>query len=210
MGRKRPHRIKLFKFLKQNNLLDKCLISINDDYAMSSNLIENYISSELIIYENEKVKSIKTKKEKYNNYEIDVTLAQTISPQVYNNSWFSIVSETLFTNISDQKYNYITEKTAKCLFAQRIFICFALPNHLKCLRDLGFKTFDGIIDESYDSENDHNKRFEMITNLIKWLLTQDPIKLYKEAEPILMHNFKTFLELDTTDHLKKFVFSHIK
>jgi hypothetical protein len=45
----------------------------------------------------------------------------------------------------------MTEKTAKPIWAKRLFVMFGTPGFLKKLHELGFKTFDHVIDESYDS-----------------------------------------------------------
>jgi hypothetical protein len=47
------------------------------------------------------------------------------------------------------------------------FVVATAPNSLQYLKQLGYKTFDGIIDESYDLEVDDGKRM---------------IKIIKEAE----------------------------
>jgi hypothetical protein len=59
-----------------------------------------------------------------------------IPHRVYQESWFSIVAESIVTN-SD----FYTEKTAKALLGRRIFITFGPQHSLRVLRDNGFKTF---------------------------------------------------------------------
>jgi hypothetical protein len=49
------------------------------------------------------------------------------------------------------------------------FILVDAPGYLKYIKELGFKTFDGFIDESYDNEYDDAKRFELICKEIKRL-----------------------------------------
>ena len=49
------------------------------------------------------------------------------------------------------------------------FIFFGAPGYLKYIKELGFKTFNGFIDESYDDEYDDGKRFEMVCDEIKRL-----------------------------------------
>jgi hypothetical protein len=44
------------------------------------------------------------------------------------------------------------------------FIVATAPNSLQYLKQLGYKTFDGIIDESYDLETDDGKRMIKIVN----------------------------------------------
>ena len=65
-------------------------------------------------------------------------------------------------------------------------------HYLKDLRELGFKTFDGIIDESYDEESDPEKRINKIVDLCKWLKNQDWKVLYEKTKDIREHNARHF------------------
>jgi hypothetical protein len=59
----------------------------------------------------------------------------------------------------------------------------------------GFKTFEGIIDESYDKEENDIKRLEKVTELLKDiddLPTKEKQELFKECLPIVQHNYRHF------------------
>jgi hypothetical protein len=58
---------------------------------------------------------------------------------------------------------------------------------------MGYKTFDGLIDESYDNETDDNKRMLMIVNEVERLCSLNQVELETfliEAKKIVDHNFK--------------------
>jgi hypothetical protein len=55
---------------------------------------------------------------------------------------------------------HLTEKTFKPIALEMPFILVAPAGSLEYLRSYGFKTFNGIIDESYDEETDDIKRLE--------------------------------------------------
>jgi hypothetical protein len=76
-----------------------------------------------------------------------------------------LVAETMF----ETDKTHLTEKVLKPIVMQQPFILLAGPNSLKYIKKYGFKTFDSLWDESYDSISDHNKRFERIIQLIKTL-----------------------------------------
>jgi hypothetical protein len=208
-GGKRPERIRMFNFLKDNKLLERSLVSIKDNNVARSSDLQDYETSELWDLERDEIKEFKKEwtSDKHTAFEIEVdfvgkvnekvkiSMTSVISPKIYQNSWFSIVCETLY-DCYDNNVHFITEKTGKCLFAKRIFVCLAPPKHLEKVRELGFKTFDGIIDESYDLEYDPNKRFNMVCKQILWISIQNPIELYEKAKPILEHNFKIMTETD--------------
>lgn len=74
------------------------------------------------------------------------------------------------------------------------FILMNSKYSLKALRDLGFKTFDGVIDETYDTL-DNPDRFETIFREIKRIsnFSIDELKeKYNQLEHILEHNYNHF------------------
>ena len=73
------------------------------------------------------------------------------------------------------------------------FIYLGPPHSLKYLRSLGFKTWDHIIDESYDSIENPADRLYAVTSSINKFLSKsiDDIKqLYIENLDIINHNRK--------------------
>ena len=120
---------------------------------------------------------------------------------IYNQSYYSIVSETVAYN----DYNFYTEKIAKPILAKRPFVVFAGQNYLKNLRGLGFKTFDNIIDESYDFVADIHQRFSMAWSQVEYLMTQDPIEIYNLTETIRNHNYNLFRSTNWTASAKKLI-----
>ena len=73
------------------------------------------------------------------------------------------------------------------------FFILGQPYTLKYLQDCGFKTFGDIIDESYDNEVDDVKRFNMVTNEIIKLFTENTLDeihdIYYSVFDKLEHNF---------------------
>lgn len=114
-----------------------------------------------------------------------IYLSQIIPIDIYNNTNYSVVAETNCSN----KYSFFTEKTVKPILARRLFVMFAGQHYLQNLRNMGFKTFDTVIDESYDNEVDDSTRWGMAWNQIVWLSDQDPVKILEMIKPIVNHNF---------------------
>ena len=106
--------------------------------------------------------------------------------EIYLDSYIHIVTETNFKNDI-----FPTEKIINPMVVLQPFILVGAPGYLKYIKELGFKTFDGFIDESYDSEYDDAKRFELICNEIDRLskLSLDEIhNWYISIIPILEYN----------------------
>jgi hypothetical protein len=133
-------------------------------------------------------------------------MSHSIPIEIYQQSWYSIVAET-----QAYKSNYITEKTSKPLFEKRIFVMFGPQGLLGRLRELGYRTFDGIIDESYDDEVDHEIRWTKAFEQVLKLSKADHRALYDQAYPILEHNHRWIVgnHRNRLQGLKDFLDRHI-
>ena len=120
------------------------------------------------------------------------SLSQILPISIYNQTAYTIVTETNF----DNHYNFYTEKIVKPILAERLFIVFSGQHYLRNLRKLGFRTFDGIIDESYDNVEDSSTRFNMIFKQIEYLLTQSQEEIFIKIKSICQHNRQVMLERD--------------
>ena len=113
-------------------------------------------------------------------------------------SYFDITTETYM----EGNYKSFTEKVCKPLMNFQPFVLISFCGALKMLQKLGFKTFEGFIDESYDDELDHVKRLSMaydeITKLCK-MTKQEIHDWYWQMEEILIHNHNTFMNFHKTD-----------
>jgi len=106
--------------------------------------------------------------------------------EIYLDSYIHIVTETNFKNDI-----FPTEKIINPMVVLQPFILVGAPGYLKYIQSLGFKTFDGFIDESYDLEYNNELRFEKICNEIDRLskLSLDEIhQWYISIIPILEYN----------------------
>lgn len=82
----------------------------------------------------------------------------TFVPDHYENSYINLVLETLYD--ADQSGGaFITEKTFKPIRHGQPFVLFGSPGSLQLLRQLGYRTFDSVIDSGYDHEHDNTQRF---------------------------------------------------
>ena len=86
----------------------------------------------------------------------------------YHHSSINIIFETFVENINQDinsdPLEFVSEKTWKAIFHRKPFIIVSIPYSLKYLKDLGFKTFDFLIDESYDSILDCDERIKKIVD----------------------------------------------
>ena len=178
-----PQRNFIKKLILENNLEDYFYHNFDGEYIPGAD-IDNGGSMQIV----------------YNT--VQTSNRSSVLPyKIYNQSWFSVVSESLGHK------RFFTEKTAKVLLGKRLFIMIGSQYALRDLHYLGFKTFSNILDESYDSiENDY-QRWGAAFDQIKYICQHNPEKLYQKVLPILEHNQKTFLKQNwlknTTEQMKQ-------
>jgi hypothetical protein len=76
----------------------------------------------------------------------------------YASTGIEIVLETLF----DDSRWHLTEKSLRPIACGQPFILMATAGSLQYLRQYGFKTFEGLIDESYDAVQDPRQRLQAV------------------------------------------------
>jgi hypothetical protein len=110
----------------------------------------------------------------------------------YTNSYVNLVLETFF-DAEQSDGAFITEKTFKPIRNGQLFVVFGCANTLRTLRQLGYKTFDNVINNDYDSSIVNFGRFEQLTNTVTELNKKDLHKLYHGCYKDLLHNRQLFL-----------------
>ena len=118
-----------------------------------------------------------------------VSLSQLVPCDIYNQCHYSIVAETHCEN----NWSFYTEKIVKPILAQRLFLVVAGKHYLKNLKQLGFKTFDSIIDESYDNQDVLEVRIKMIVDQIHRLTQADHAQVKAQILSVVQHNYKHLL-----------------
>ena len=106
-------------------------------------------------------------------------------------SFWHIVTETVF--YYDKLH--LTEKIFKPIVSKQPFMLLAAPGNLAYLKRYGFKTFDSIIDESYDNIQDPVLRTEAVVKQLCWycaLTLGEKTDIIQQLEPIIQHNFDHF------------------
>lgn len=116
------------------------------------------------------------------------------NPDWYNITNFSMVVET---TIVPEPLGP-TEKTWKPIAFYHPFILWGPAGYLNNLHQQEFQTFNHIIDESYDNEQDSNKRLEMVIEQVNRL--KDIKLLDQETIKRTTHNHKLFFDIEWSKH----------
>jgi hypothetical protein len=101
-----------------------------------------------------------------------------------------LVTETVYTG----RRHHLTEKTFKPIALGMPFVIVGTKGSLEYLRSYGFRTFEGIWDESYDLTEDF-VRIERIASLLR-SLDELPVSakqdLFDQAQEVIEHNWNHF------------------
>ena len=201
LGRKKPHRDQIYNYVKNNS-------KIFTTYSASEHFIDFTKTSEWVagIDNLELENNIKYTVNQIQFMNRTVRLSQLLPLEVYNNSYYSLVAETN----TDNSFTFLTEKTAKPLIAGRLFVIAGNKNSLRTLKRLGFKTFDSVIDESYDTIDSQYKRIKAMLEQVDYLCAQDPVIIAKQIEPVVKHNQQLILNREWQQEFLQVFLSELK
>lgn len=186
LGRKKLHRDELYQHTKQQPGIG--IVTYFDDHK--TQLGNN---PDQWIWEHTGVKinvAPEWTVDRVDYYGHPMSLSQIIPINVYNQTAYSVVAETCFHD----NFSFYTEKTSKPIIAKRLFVMFAGRGYLANLRRLGFQTFNGIIDESYDCEPDALVRWQLAWKQMVWLSKQPQAEILERIRPIVEHNFAVMMQ----------------
>jgi hypothetical protein len=126
-------------------------------------------------------------------------LSQVIPQQVYNDTAYSIVAET----DHDNTLSFFSEKTAKAFIARRLFVAFSGYKFLHNLHQLGFQTFDCVIDETYDLIQNDQQRYQAAFEQVRWLCDQPQDEILQQIRPVLEHNHDRIMNTDWNSYARQ-------
>jgi hypothetical protein len=116
-----------------------------------------------------------------------------INTDLYLNSYCHISIETLF-DVDQSGGAFITEKTYKCIKFGQPFVVAGAVGSLAALRSAGYRTFDSVIDNSYDTIVDNTQRWFAVKQTLQQIKQQDLHQWYLKCMPDLLHNQQLFMQ----------------
>ena len=109
----------------------------------------------------------------------------------YANSYCNIVLETHFD--ADQSGGtFLTEKIFKPIKHGHPFVIVGPAGSLKALRQAGYRTFDHVIDNAYDTITDNTARWQAVLRTIQQIQQQDLQAWFELCLPDVVHNQQLF------------------
>lgn len=115
-----------------------------------------------------------------------------VNTMLYSDSYCHIVLETLM-DADGSSGAFLTEKTYKCIKFGQPFVIVGTPGSLGQLRQAGYRTFDSVIDPTYDEISDASTRYLEIRRVLSDIRQQDPLDFFQKCLPDILHNQDVFL-----------------
>jgi hypothetical protein len=181
--------------LANNNLISCCLTSFSEFDQQSHYTKHTFANPALAINRDDlhKIYRVNTH---------DSSSSADYNSQDYGSCAIEVVLETLF----DDSRHHLTEKILRPIACGRPFMLASTAGSLQYLRQYGFQTFHGLIDESYDLITDPHMRLTAIVQEMKRINDLDRnakrllwSKLYAIAE----HNKKLFFSIEWQNNIIK-------
>ena len=119
----------------------------------------------------------------------------TLVPKYHVNSYCNIVIESQFDY--DQSGGVLlSEKTFKPIKHGQMFFVAGAAGSLQVLRDLGYRVFDSVLDNSYDLETDATQRWMKLSRAI-YFARQELPQLFEQCLADIKHNQQLFQSIKT-------------
>jgi len=220
-GRARPHRKYLYERFRQLGLLEQSLWTMldsrpcisrsfvlpdNGKNLMATNSELQWLPKhyEVPLYKNTTVNPGPANRTFVKNELFDNTWGEIyLQAEPYIDTYFSLVTET----VVEQPWPFRTEKIAKPLMMGHPFIVATGPGYYQDLHRLGFQTFGHLIDESFDSIENHQDRMDRIITIVEDLCGQNLDSFIDQCHAVCKYNQQHLQELTTklqADFPKKF------
>lgn len=204
-GRSRPHRKYLIEHFRVTGLLEHSLWTCLDTVVAGSQTLKCMHQGQDLLLTPGKIQLLDPRYE-YDGYEPGHTAESGyVKYDLFKNQWadihlkaepyldthFSLVTETVF----EYPYSFRTEKTWKPIAIGHPFITVANPGHYRDLKNLGFKTFGHLIDESFDAIDNDQARMERTIKTVEDLCKQDLVAFTRACQDVCEHNQQHLAQL---------------
>lgn len=199
-GRMRPHRRWLLIKLQELGLLDCSLYTnldakdapdrelkyiVDDQDLMLTSAELKYLPPEyeVDLYKDQIGKPSNETNVKMNLFNNEWGEAY-IKPEPYIDTYFSLVTETVFSGIN----SFRTEKIWKPIIMGHPWLVVANRGFYQDLRNIGFRTFNDVIDESFDLIDNPQDRIEYISRVVNDLCSSDLAKFMLQCKDTCKYN----------------------
>lgn len=187
IGSKRELRTKFVEQLSEKITYENYILKYYgiDKKCASDHLDHDYIKNDQAV--NHWITNADLKFNPYDDLdeEYGYGISSSLPIDMYNTSYFNIIVET---DLDYQHSFFVTEKTAKVLLCGMPFVIFSTPFFLKNLQNMGFRTYNTLWDEEYDTIENTVDRINKIVELVQTLEHFDWQANKFKLQEIFRHN----------------------
>jgi hypothetical protein len=180
----REYRLKFAEILVQNDLAHCCQMGFNPTES------DQHYTQHTFKNSNFEINSVDLEDCFFLNNTESSASADYVA-QDYNETGIEVVLETLFDDVRW----HLTEKALRPIACGQPFVLAATAGSLEYVRSYGFETFDGLIDETYDTVADPVKRLHCIAaemKRISLLAPEQKVQLWAQLQAIADRNKRRF------------------
>lgn len=208
-GVHKPHRLKCYEIIKNNNLLHEGFFSYAD-FAEKSKDINLYLGyAHFLDLKNEKeyleyVKDFEIPYicDSYENTQ-NIFVPFSLPPQTAFQSYVSITTETAYT---EELYLPISEKSFKAFHSFNIPLIFGVPMINTYLKHLGFDMFEDLFDISPKfTKHEMFEQFNKNVKVIKNMSLKELHDFYVSNKDRIIRNFENLTQVRRMDDFFKIV-----
>jgi hypothetical protein len=194
----RPSRIINLLEFQQSKYYDKSLITFN---SLNESVEENQIYNELATYRKDYIDQFKniipTLPINTATSNDEITLINIIDNDViydycnsaYRDSYVNVITETSYVD------KFFSEKTFKPILAKQFFVIIAGKGSINVLKELGFDTYDDIIDHDRYDKSPDNVRIQDVHLLLQDMQYYNWEQIYKDTAERREKNRQLLLDL---------------
>ena len=107
-----------------------------------------------------------------------------LNPDTYIDTYFSVITET----VHNYPHSFRTEKIWKPIAIGHPWVCVANTGYYRDLRNLGFRTFDSVIDESFDGIENNVDRLNRVIAVIEDICKNGLAEFLASCQDICKYN----------------------
>lgn len=206
LGARRPHRDYMMLAFQHSNMLESSIVNYREFFQgavvneISRQVADRFPDTMLFPYNSPNALP---------EWEVLPELHRGISSigpwEIYRRTKYSVVCETLGSG----GCFFMSEKTTKAMFAERVFVPVAARNFIKNLKMLGFEVFENVIDISYDNEHNDVDRYAGAFEQIKRLASMNYQEVLDKTKQQRSHNKANLQQLrDSTRQQQTVLVKH--
>lgn len=204
-NRPHPHRLQTVTYMDYLGILDKGTVTCLDKQYETYEAVPTMYDNIVLSYGNftEETYDIINEQKEITKHKLPLNFdtedfskgsrPHDYNKLIYQESLINVVTETHYEPHWNKHHHvFLSEKTWKPIICKQAFIIVGPKHTLKYLKELGFKTFDHLWDESYDNDDQEKRLYKAVNSLYNTISNYSLEELQRATLDVRKHNYKHF------------------